>query len=121
MPYECTRCLNKFRYKISFRTHKCSGAPTASTSAEVVDDSVALACPKALDEFVNESYNRMGIVDAADDIIFDSSNSIEHQSDASEAQIPPIDDFLETTQFDSIEELFNSVDTNFDRIILDND
>lgn len=81
LPYECKTCDKKFRYKISLRTHKCNGgvsivhdiqptttAPPSTTvdieqSLPAVDDLLNLDCAQALDEFVTESYNRMGIVD----------------------------------------------------------
>lgn len=86
LPYDCKTCDKKFRYKISLRTHKCTGAVTAPTeiqavsvpsappavppndieSMPVVDDLLNLDCSRALDEFVTESYNRMGIVDATE-------------------------------------------------------
>lgn len=79
MPYECATCDKKFRYKISLRTHKCSGLvgipeiqpslPPPLTSNDIetlpaIEDLLNLDCSRALDEFVTESYNRMGIFDS---------------------------------------------------------
>lgn len=94
LPYDCKTCDKKFRYKISLRTHKCTGVvtvvqemhqsslpepalpPTPPTmpsndieTLPAVDDLLNLDCSQALDEFVTESYNRMGIVDSNDSAI----------------------------------------------------
>lgn len=93
MPYSCNTCDGKFRYKISLRTHKCTGfvspvitennlqqtqaaavAATVSTSSlnrsdddtmvESKTDQETVPCmEQTLDEFITESCNRMGIVD----------------------------------------------------------
>lgn len=75
-------CDKKFRYKISLRTHKCSGfiANEASTSVrnnnndttttttfmDNDDQQNMSACSPTLDELISESCNRMGIVDQID-------------------------------------------------------
>lgn len=82
MPYNCTMCDKKFRYKISLRTHKCSGfIANESTSARNNNDDATFmdnnnnndddqrnlsACSPSLDELISESCNRMGIVDQID-------------------------------------------------------
>lgn len=82
MPYDCTRCDKKFRYKISLRTHKCIGLTVpvhslaANNDATFMDNnnnnnnsgqqSLSSTCSPSLDELISESCNRMGIVDQID-------------------------------------------------------
>lgn len=74
MPYNCVTCDKKFRYKISLRTHKCSGfvgnGHTSAINNDVTfmenDQQSITTCSQSLDELISESCNRMGIVDRTD-------------------------------------------------------
>lgn len=78
MPYNCITCDRKFRYKISLRTHKCTGFAVKCESEQmttmattvnndmtfVTNDQETKPCTEqTLDEFITESCNRLGIVD----------------------------------------------------------
>lgn len=100
MPYECVTCDKKFRYKISLRTHKCTGfvsnehttaTPTTTTAAAtttkttVNDDAVTFmdndqqnmsTCQQSIDELITESCNRMGIVDRTETNPTESSSFV---------------------------------------------
>lgn len=134
MPYECTTCKNRFRYKISLRTHKCVG-PSSSTQAAAHlpsnpttdEGNSVLNCPKALDDFVNESYNRMGIIDSID---FQQLNMNEHKerancnenistifqenaiADIDSVCLPQISDLFEPPTLDEIHELIIASNEN---------
>lgn len=109
MPYECTTCDQKFRYKISLRTHKCTGfvnnndMPSPVTPSlienniDTPDISLNLGSSQALDEFVTESYNRMGIVDHNDQTngFFHTihNNAMENQIQNNNSQFAMNEDF----------------------------
>lgn len=108
MPYDCMTCDKKFRYKISLRTHKCTGfisneRTSTTTSAEAMATTTAAAetetsmsneavtfidndqqsmssYQQLLDELITESYNRMGIVDHTDPNPTPNSNQIPSES-----------------------------------------
>lgn len=128
MPYECTACGNRFRYKISLRTHKCVGphSPQTPSSSAIEESTATFNCPKAIDDFVNESYNRMGIIDSID---FRQLNMNESEKPPSCDQIepiyppnlipavdsvglPPIGDLFDPSTLDEIHQLLNSPSEN---------
>lgn len=81
MPYKCTACEKSFRYKVSQRTHKCLAQPPGTVVRQTGDllqkliQSVSLGnniddtidgsdkdfLNQSLDEFVKESYDKIGI------------------------------------------------------------
>lgn len=86
MPYRCTACGKSFRYKVSQRTHKCTAQPpgtvirqTGDLLQRLLQSAAIFASPsdgeghpeehhedlisKSLDDFVNESCNKMGILE----------------------------------------------------------
>lgn len=92
MPYDCEKCDKKFRYKISLRTHKCTGygennvnkqqqqqqpqqsSPHVHIATDaIIDDTTAndpdLHCSQSLDEFITESCNRMGLADTSEIVL----------------------------------------------------
>lgn len=88
MPYNCVTCDKKFRYKISLRTHKCTGFTSNehehTTTTTVNNDAVTFidnnqqsmsTCQQSLDELITESCNRMGIVDRTEPNQSESSAS----------------------------------------------
>lgn len=66
-------CDKKFRYKISLRTHKCSGFIVAEHKSPLDNETTFISnehrsnnmstCSQSLDELITESCNRMGIAD----------------------------------------------------------
>lgn len=87
MPYRCTACNKSFRYKVSQRTHKCTAQPPGTVIRQAGDllqrllhsaaiyagPTVNAEAPqeqhhddlisKSLDDLINDSYNKMGIVE----------------------------------------------------------
>ena len=81
MPYKCTACDKSFRYKVSQRTHKCTAQPPGTVVRQVdllqkLLQSSAVSpindgnvqkndetdmISKSLDDFVKESYAKMGL------------------------------------------------------------
>lgn len=78
MPYNCTTCDKKFRYKISLRTHKCDGIIIATEQTSMLNNDTAAivnnhdqktmsaSCLQSMDEHISESCHRMIIVDQTD-------------------------------------------------------
>ncbi|KAJ6635985.1 Zinc finger protein [Pseudolycoriella hygida] len=119
MPYKCTACEKNFRYKVSQRTHKCLAQPPGTvvrqtgdllqkliqsvsltnTLEETIDVSDKDFINQSLDDFVKESYDKIGI---GNDCGFEESSV----SVPIEAQVPsPSEKFQNMCLYSPLEDL----------------